>query len=150
MNKKVIIIAIIIIIIIIAAVIIFRPKENNTETSSQQGNTITEEEYNDNLIENIEEKFSSAGIEIRQNGIARFDRLEGNRYVIIEDGKETEKTFEMYPINAKEKAQILGTNSENGKVTIDETTQGILNGNVLIVNISDEELTNQIMEALNI
>lgn len=148
MNKKIILV--VAIIAIIVAVIIFRPKKNNTETSSQLGNTITEEEYNDNLIENIEEKFSSIGIEIRQNGIARFDGLEGNRYVIIKDGEETEKTFEMYPINAKEKTQILGTNNQNEKVTIDGTTQGILNGNVLIVNISDEELTNQIMEVLNI
>ena len=65
----------------------------------------------------------------------------------MEDG---EKTFEMYPINLKEKREILGENVSNGKVTIDEETQGILSGSVLIVNISDESLMNQIMDALDV
>ena len=150
MNKKIIIIAIIIIILIITAVIILNHKENNTKTVSQQGNQITKEEYNENIIESVEEKLLSAGIEIRQSGISRYGTLEGNKYEVPENGELTEKNFEMYIINPKEKTQLLGKDAEDGKVTIDENTQGILSENILFINISDEELSNQIIKAMNI
>ena len=147
MNKKVIIIAVVV-VVIIGLVLVFKTKENETENLEE--NQITKEEFNDNLIGNVEEKLSSAGIEIVERGSARFKSLEGNEYVVMENGEETEKTFEMYPINLKEKREILGENASDGKVTIDRETQGILSSSVLIVNISDEKLMNQIMDALDI
>lgn len=149
MNKKIIIIAIIVVIVIIGLVFIFKPKGNETE-NTLEGNQITKEEFNDNLIENVEEKLSNAGMDIIERSSVRFKGLEGNEYTVMEDGEKTEKTFEMYPINLKEKREILGENVSNGKVTIDEETQGILSSSVLIVNISDESLMNQIMDALDV
>ena len=148
MNKKIIIIAIIVVVVIIAAVVIFKPKENEKE--SLEGNQITREEFNNNLIENTEEKLSNAGIEVMKGTETRFKGLGGNEYIVMENGEETEKTLEMYPINLKEKREMLGENAQNGKVTIDEETQGILSGNVLIVNISDESLMNKIINALDL
>ena len=148
MNKKISIIAIIVVVVIIAAVVIFKPKENEKE--SLEGNQITKEEFNNNLIENTEEKLSNAGIEVMKGTETRFKGLGGNEYIVMENREETEKTLEMYPINLKEKREILGENAQNGKVTIDEETQGILSGNVLIVNISDESLMNKIINALDL
>lgn len=148
MNKKIIIIAIIVVVVIIAAVVIFKPKENEKE--SLEGNQITKEEFNNNLIENTEEKLSNAGIEVMKGTETRFKGLGGNEYIVMENGEETERTLEMYPINLKEKREMLGENAQNGKVTIDEETQGILSGNVLIVNISDESLMNKIINALDL
>lgn len=148
MNKKISIIAIIVVVVIIAAVVIFKPKENEKE--SLEGNQITKEEFNNNLIENTEEKLSNAGIEVMKGTETRFKGLGGNEYIVMENGEETEKTLEMYPINLKEKREMLGENAQNGKVTIDEETQGILSGNVLIVNISDESLMNKIINALDL
>ena len=149
MNKKIIIMAVVIIIAIVV-IVIFRPKESNTSTETQlEENQITREEYNDNLTENIEEKLSNAGLEVMQRGSVRFKGLEGNEYLVIETGEEKEKTFEIYPINIREKIQLIGENVSDGKVTIDEETQGVLSGNILIINISDESLTTQIIDALN-
>lgn len=146
MNKKIIIIVVVVAVVIIGLFLIFKPKGNETE-NTLEGNQITKEEFNDNLIGNVEEKLSNVGINIIERSSVRFKGLEGNEYTIMEDG---EKTFEMYPINLKEKREILGENVSNGKVTIDEETQGILSGSVLIVNISDESLMNQIMDALDV
>ena len=149
MNKKIIIIAIIVVVaVIIAAVVIFKPKENEKE--SLEGNQITKEEFKNNLIENTEEKLSNAGIEVMKGTETRFKGLGGNEYIVMENGEETEKTLEMYPIKKKKKREMLGENAQNGKVTIDEETQGILSGNVLIVNISDESLMNEIINALDL
>ena len=139
---------VIVVVVIIAAVVIFKPKENEKE--SLEGNQITKEEFNNNLIENTEEKLSNAGIEVMKGTETRFKGLGGNEYIVMENGEETEKTLEMYPINLKEKREMLGENAKNGKVTIDEETQGILSGNVLIVNISDESLMNKIINALDL
>ena len=139
---------VIVVVVIIAAVVIFKPKENEKE--SLEGNQITKEEFNNNLIENTEEKLSNAGIEVMKGTETRFKGLGGNEYIVMENGEETEKTLEMYPINLKEKREMLGENAQNGKVTIDEETQGILSGNVLIVNISDESLMNKIINALDL
>ena len=70
MNKKISIIAIIVVVVIIAAVVIFKPKENEKE--SLEGNQITKEEFNNNLIENTEEKLSNAGIEVMKGTETRF------------------------------------------------------------------------------
>ncbi len=149
MNKKIIIIGIIVFIVIIVVVLIFKPQENTTK-NTLEGNQITKEKFNDNLIENVEEKLSSAGIEVMKGVPARFKELEGNEYLVMENGEETEKTFEMYPINIREKIQLLGEDVSDGKVTIDGKTEGILSSSVLIINFSDEGLKNQIMQALDL
>ena len=114
MNKKISIIAIIVVVVvIIAAVVIFKPKENEKE--SLEGNQITKEEFNNNLIENTEEKLSNAGIEVMKGTETRFKGLSGNEYIVMENGEETEKTLEMYPINLKEKREMLGENAKKRK-----------------------------------
>lgn len=150
MNKKAIILIVILIIAIIAVICIFISKEDNSSTAIQ-GNEITEEQYNEKMIESITKKLSNAGIEVKQGRSTTFLRdLQGYEYSVITNGRETGQTIEIYNINAKERNEILGNDVKNGKVTIDEENYGthILYHNILIANIADENLANQIMAAL--
>ena len=150
MNKKVIILIIILIIAIIAVIYIFTPKEDNSNTTIQ-GNEITEEQYNEKMIENITKTLSDAGIEVKQVRSTTFLReLQGYEYSVIINGRETGQTIEIYNINAKERNDILGKDAKNGKVSIEGENSGIhiLYHNILIANIADENLANQIMAVL--
>lgn len=149
MNKKGVIVIIAIIICIIVAIAIFIPKQNKKE-GAIQGNEITKEEYNEKMLEKVMGKLSQSGIKLTQNEITSLENLNGYSYTVIENGVQSKKTLEIYTIDIQDRRNILGENAKTGKVTVNGKTNGILYANILIANISDNDLTNQIMKALNI